>query len=83
MPKEQDEAGQAELLRFARRFDGRGDAEPVDAGERADRLAARFGLDEERQDEIGGAEARLADEVAQDRGGAQPAQAGGGKGHAL
>ena len=28
-------------------------------------------------------QARLADEVAQDRGGAQPAQAGGGKGHAL
>ena len=60
-----------------------GDREAVDAGHRRDRRAAlEAGLDEHRQDEVACVQARLAHEVAQDRGAAQPSQAGLRKGHA-
>ena len=59
------------------------DREAVDAGHRLDRRAAvEAGLDEQRQDEVARPQRRLAHEVAQHRGPAQPAQARRGKGHA-
>ena len=79
---EQQHGGQAERLRGARLLDGRGDAQAIDARQRGDRLAAGLGLHEQRQHEVGGVQARLAHEVAQDRGRAQPPKACGGEGHA-
>ena len=83
---EEQHAGQPERARLARLGHGLRDRQALHAGHRPDRRAPaallQAGLDEQRQDEVGGLQARLAHEVAQHRGAAQAAQARVGKGHA-
>jgi hypothetical protein len=80
---EQQDGGQAQRGGLAGLLDGARDRQAVDARQRRDRGAAGArGLHEQRQDHVGRAQPRLADEVAQDRRRSQSPQAGGGKGHA-
>ena len=68
----------------ARLLDGGGDGQAVDAGHRLDRRAAvQPALDEQRQHQVAGVQARLAHEVAQRARAAQAPQPGLRKGHAL
>ena len=79
---EQQHGGDAELGSAARLNHGRGDREPVDPGQRPDRLAPIQPLGhEQRVDEIGRGELGLAHEPAQLARGPQPAHAGLWKGH--
>ena len=69
--REYGDGGDAELLRRADRIDQQVDREPLDAGHRGDRLAARLALDDEhRPDQVIDAEAMLGHQPA--RPGALP-----------
>ena len=80
---EEQHRGHAERGRLGRLVDRRRQGQAIDAGHGLDgRAALEALLDEEREDEVGGVQPRLAHEVAEDRGATQAAQAGLGEGHA-
>ena len=81
---EEDHRADADRDQLGRLGDGLGDRQPLDAGHRLDGLAHRLaGGHEHRLDQVLGAQARLADEVAERLGPAQAAQACGRKAHRL